>query len=270
VPFGRQQLFSTEQADVLGLQSRPGSSQARPWSQRPNSWLGDDFEQWTSFVDVGTLFSAGEPDQPQQSLSARQISPRGPHPEGGWQTRKPGAAPLGAQIFEQHVPPHSGTVLLVVPQTVPFTEQLPTPGAVTVSPQVPSVPAPSWTQYEIPLEQKPPVHTFEQQSPPPPHGLPAVLHVLLSGVHFFPPPLSTHSPPQHCSFVVHAWVSAVHCATLHLPPTQEFVQHSVPATQLSFAALQVLGGPTQIMAPLTVAQFRTPLTPQHSSDVVHD
>jgi hypothetical protein len=71
-------LFSALHADVLGLQMLPGSRHAVPLSQRPNSWVGDDFEQTT-----GPFTGGGAPDQPQQSLSFRQISPVGAQPEGG-------------------------------------------------------------------------------------------------------------------------------------------------------------------------------------------
>jgi hypothetical protein len=50
----------------------PGSRQAPPLSQRPISWVGSAFAH-----ETGPFFGSGEPDQPQQSLSTRQISPVG-------------------------------------------------------------------------------------------------------------------------------------------------------------------------------------------------
>lgn len=76
--FGSQQLFSALHDSLLGLQMLPGSRQAVPLSHRPNSWVGDDFEQLT-----GPFNGCGEPDHPQQSLSARHSSPVGEHPDGG-------------------------------------------------------------------------------------------------------------------------------------------------------------------------------------------
>src|SRR5689334_13278815 len=75
-----QQLFSALQASVAVLQIDPGSRQALPLLQRPNSA--------PSGLSHSTkpLFGSGDPDQPQQSLSARQTSPVGRQPEGGWHT----------------------------------------------------------------------------------------------------------------------------------------------------------------------------------------
>jgi hypothetical protein len=56
----------------------PGSRQAPPLSQRPYSAVGVAFEH-----DTGPFTGSGAPDQPQQSLSARQISPVGLQPLGG-------------------------------------------------------------------------------------------------------------------------------------------------------------------------------------------
>jgi hypothetical protein len=50
----------------------PGSRHAPPLSQRPISCVASAFEQVTK-----PFFGSGEPDQPQQSLSTRQISPVG-------------------------------------------------------------------------------------------------------------------------------------------------------------------------------------------------
>jgi hypothetical protein len=229
-PFGSQQLFSAEHDDVLGLQIDPASRHAVPLSQRPNSCVGLDFAHVT-----GPFSGGGAPDHPQQSLSLRQISPVGAQPEGGWQIMKPGPAPVGAHTREQHPEPQLGTVSPTFAQTVPFTEQFVVPGALTVAPHVPSRAPPTITQFppqqsafvaqtspccvqnESPLaEQRPLLHRPEQHSVLPPHGLPDVLHVVLSGLHFIAPvPSSAQLPPQHSSFVVHAWLSAVHCLVEH-------------------------------------------------------
>jgi hypothetical protein len=190
----------------------PGSRQTVPLSQRPNSWVGDDFAQVTA-----PLTGGGAPDQPQQSLSLRHISPVGEQPDGGWQMRKPGAAPLGAQTREQQVPPHAGGVEVDVPQVTPFGVHCVAPGAVTGSPQSPTAaPAcfvqlppqqspfaaqtsPFWVQKEG-SAQRPLLQKFEQQSAGAAQVLPAVLQVL-SGLHTPPPvPFGAHVPPQHSSF----------------------------------------------------------------------
>lgn len=202
----------------------PGSRHALPLSQRPNSCAGDDFAHVT-----GPFTGGGAPDHPQQSLSLRQISPVGAQPEGGWQTRKPGAAPVGAHTREQHVPPQDGRVPVVVPHTVPLTEHCVAPGADTVAPQTPSVtPAglaqlppqqsefcaqtsPACAQNETPDEQSPLLQRPEQQSGSFAHGLPDVLHDVLSGAQT--PPL--HAPLQHSPSIAHAALSAVHCFVEH-------------------------------------------------------
>jgi len=72
-PTGSQQLFSAlHESPPPGLQMLPGSRQEPPLSQRPNSAVLDAFEHVTK-----PDFGSGEPDQPQQSLSARQTSPVG-------------------------------------------------------------------------------------------------------------------------------------------------------------------------------------------------
>lgn len=84
-PMGSQQLFSAEHESLVpGLQMLPGSRHALPLSQRPNSSVGDFFAQSTSLPSGF---------HPQQSLPARQSSPVGWQPEGGWHTRKPLVAP---------------------------------------------------------------------------------------------------------------------------------------------------------------------------------
>jgi len=267
-PFGSQQLFSALHDSVLGLQMLPGSRQAMPLSQRPNSWVGDAFAHVT-----GPLTGSGAPDHPQQSLSFRHISPVGEQPDGGWQTRKPGAAPAGAQTREQHVPPQAGGLEPDDPQTVPFGRHCVAPGAATASPQVPSA-APAcltqlppqqsaFTAQTSPCcvqndtsEQSPPLHSFEQHSSFLVHELPVVLHVVLSGLHVPPPlPSGAHVPPQHSSFCPHAWLSATHCLVEHWPPMHAPVQHSGPAVQASPGALQsVTLSPQTPFAQLAVQQ----------------
>lgn len=152
---GSQQLFSDEQDDVLGLQIEPASRHAMPLSQRPNSCVGVAFAHVT-----GPFTGAGAPDQPQQSLSFRQISPVGAQPDSTWQTRKPGPAPVAAQTREQQVPPHAGTGSVDFAQTVPFTEHSVAPGALTVSPHAPSSAPAAITQ--LPPQQS---AFFAQASP---------------------------------------------------------------------------------------------------------
>src|SRR5262245_30784906 len=94
----------------------PGSRHAPPLSQRPNSCVWSFFEQAT-----GWLTGCGAPDQPQQSLSFRQISPVGAHPDAGSQINSPAGAPVGAQTREQHFPPQVGGDEVLAPQMTPLT-----------------------------------------------------------------------------------------------------------------------------------------------------
>jgi hypothetical protein len=83
-------------------------------------------------------------------------------------------------------------------------------------------------------EQRPPAHSFEQHSALAPQALPAVLHVVLSGVHF---PL-VHSPLQQSPLAAHARLSETHAFWPHFPPVQVSAQHSVPVVHAAFAAEQ--------------------------------
>jgi hypothetical protein len=274
-PFGSQQLFSAEHASVLGLQMLPGSRHAVPLSHRPNSCAALLFAQVTAPFTGG-----GAPDQPQQSESLRQSSPVGEQPEGGWQTRKPPFAPVGAHTREQHVPPHEGAPPSVVPQIVPFTAHSVAPGAPSTPPQTPSsapgclvqLPeqhsvfvahtSPSWTQNDTPTEQRPLLHSLEQHSPLAVHGLPEVLHVVLSGAHVPPPvPFGAHLPPQHSASFPHAWLSATHCFAEHWPPMHDVVQHSVGTAHAAPGPLQVVMGAVQTFC-VQLAEQHSPLVPQ--------
>jgi hypothetical protein len=86
--FSQQSFSALHESPLPGLQMLPGSRQALPLSQRPYSSVAAAFEHVT-----GPLSGCGEPDHPQQSLSARQTSPVGAQPDGGWQTRNPDFAP---------------------------------------------------------------------------------------------------------------------------------------------------------------------------------
>jgi len=77
------------------------------------------------------------------------------------------------------------------------------------------------------------LHACEQHSAPPTHGLPSVLHVVLSGVHVPPAP---HAPPQHSPLVVHAALSATHWVPEHTLLTQLTEQQSVFEEHPVFAA----------------------------------
>ena len=81
--------------------------------------------------------------------------------------------------------------------------------------------------------QRPPEQNFPQHSAPAAHGLPCVLHVVLSGVHV---PLP-HLPPQHSPSVAHAALSAMHCLAAHFPAMHDSLQQSV------FAAHGASGAP---------------------------
>jgi len=158
----------------------------------------------------------------------------------------------------QHSPPQVGKVPPVVGplHTWPAGEQPPTPEAsarlqrpseapvaFVQRPPQQSVSAahvsPFCAQYDgaehTPLAQK-----FEQHSPFPPHGLPPVLQLPLSGVQV---PLS-HLPPQHSPSAVHAALSAVHCLLLHLPLKHENVQHWLFVVHAPLGAVHAVGDGT--------------------------
>ena len=111
-PGCSQQLFAALQTPIVTPsasralpQTEPGSRHASPLSQRPNSWVETSLRQVTK-----PIFGSGEPDQPQQSLSARQRSPVGWQPEAAWQTLTLVAA-YGAHERVQHAPPQAPVVL---------------------------------------------------------------------------------------------------------------------------------------------------------------
>jgi hypothetical protein len=85
-------------------------------------------------------------------------------------------------------------------------------------------------------------HKPEQQSPFAAHSLPAVLQLELSAVHVLSAP---QLPPQHSSFVVHAWPSDTHCSVEHFPPTQLSEQQSDATAQELPAPAQVVTADTQ-------------------------
>jgi hypothetical protein len=60
--------------------------------------------------------------------------------------------------------------------------------------------SPFWMQNDEAMEQVPDAQSDEQHSVLAEHALPAVLHVVLSGLQVPP----EHEPPQHCASVVHA------------------------------------------------------------------
>jgi hypothetical protein len=270
-PFGSQQLFSEEHDEVLGLQMLPGSRHIVPLSQRPNSCVADALAH-----ETGPSTGGGEPADPQQSLSVRQSSPVGEHPDGGSQMKNPPTLPLGAQTREQHVPPHEGAPASAVLQIAPLTSHCVAPGALATAPHEPSAAPAAFTQFppqhakllaqtspacaqkETASEQVPLLQSFEQHSLPPPQGLPDVLHDVLSGLQTPPPlPSGTHEPPQHSLLLPHARLSATHCLLAHWPPMHEKVQHSGPAAHAAPGSLQLPIG--------AVHTFPTQLAVQHSA-----
>jgi len=170
----------------------------------------------------GPSTGCGLPDQPQQSLSARQVFPSSLQPLSGWHTLLP-LGPKGAHEREQQLPPHA---VGEAPgeQSTPLWVQPPAPAPVAgVALHWPSV-APAafvqlplqhstlvvqtssgWTQndgfVQIPLLQY-----FDAQSLSVAHGLPDVAGPPpLSGAHLPPPaPSGTQLPPQHSSLLPHA------------------------------------------------------------------
>jgi hypothetical protein len=175
-------------------------------------------------------FGPGAPDQPQQSLSTRQISAIGWQPEGCWQTLKPFWPPVGPQAREQHDCSHC-----TEPdgQTVPATLQVPTPFP-PGSPQVPFgfVPtlaqlpeqhwsfvkqtSPFWVQKETSFEQAPFVHRFEQHWVAVVHPLPAVRQ---------PPPGLTGAHKPLVQMPLQQSVPRVQAPGVGLSGTQALVAH---------------------------------------------
>jgi hypothetical protein len=76
-------------------------------------------------------------------------------------------------------------------------------------------------QKDPPLEQKPPLQSFEQHSKFCMHVLPDVRQVF-KGTHL----LAVQFPPQHSALVVHAWLSLMHWVVPHVPALHTEVQHS--------------------------------------------
>jgi len=141
-----------------------------------------------------------------------------------------------------------------------------TPGA-NVSPQTPSVApvafvhappqhsksveqtSPVCVQNEPRLLQMPPLQNPPQQSPFWAHGLPAVLHAVLSGAQTPPPvPFGTHCPPQQSLDVPHDPLSATHAVAPQTLLTHDPRQHSLPVVHAIPATLQLIGLP-QIFPP---------------------
>jgi hypothetical protein len=267
-----QQRSVASQEFVASRQIEPAGLHCSGWLQRPivapAALLHVTFVPGpppTSFVEPG------EPFAPQQSVSCWQSSPVGWQPVGGWHTRTPVAA-NGRHDLLQQLPPHGGSEPPVVApvQTVPAIVQSPAPAALTVLQRPSAAPAafvqlppqqsravaqasPFWAQNEGAV-QRPSLQRVEQHVPPasPPHGLPVVLHVVLSGVHL---PVA-HFPPQHSPSVVHAALSAMHCFAPHLPPMHAPLQHSVVAPHAVSGVLQpATGGAHCFVVP---SQLRDP------------
>jgi hypothetical protein len=175
----------------------------------------------------------------------------------------------------QQLPPHVGSVPPVVaaPQIVPAVVHPPEPAASSalhvpsVAPaalvQLPpqqstSVPhaSPFWTQNDAAAAQTPFWQSCEQQSPLAVHGLPEVLHVVLSGVHL----PAVHLPPQHAPSAVHAPLSAVHCVPEHVPLTQEKVQHWLFVVHAAPAPAHAIAGASQtLLVVLQLFDAQSPL-----------
>jgi hypothetical protein len=94
------------------------------------------------------------------------------------------------------------------------------------------------------------------------HGLPDVLHDVLSGAQT----LLLQAPEQHWPATVHAPLSAVHCCALHWLFTHAPVQHSVPATQAPPAVLHPVFAP-HVFGPPSAAAKQFPL--QQSVSAAH-
>ena len=87
-----------------------------------------------------------------------------------------------------------------------------------------------------------PSHRPEQQSSFDAHPLPAVLQLVLSGVHM---PSAPQLPPQQASLPVHAAPSERHWFAEHTPPSQLSEQQSVPVVHGAPLPAQVVIAETQ-------------------------
>jgi hypothetical protein len=190
-----------------------------------------------------TLPSLGTPDPaaPQQSLSCRQRSPSMWQPFAGWQILTPVLRYGAHNRLQQSVQ---------APHTMPSTPPLQKDDPVGGLPHVPSVAplamlhvplqhafpvvqtSPVCTQKDELSEQIPFEHRWLQQSALAAQWLPAVLHVVLSGVHL---PLP-HVPLQQSAFAVHAALSDVQIVPVHLPLVHVSEQQSVFVVHAELAA----------------------------------
>jgi hypothetical protein len=102
--------------------------------------------------------------------------------------------------------------------------------------------SPSWTQNEDAPHLPPALHSCEQHSPLPPHGLPSVLQAVLSGAHL----LFAQFPLQHWLLPVHASVSATHAWSEHTLLSQRTEQQSVFAAHDEPGCEQVVGLAAQL------------------------
>ena len=145
------------------------------------------------------------------------------------------------------------------PQSTPAGRQLPAPGALGTL-QVPSTApvalvqtppqhsvfvehtSPVWVQNDGWAEQIPALQNLEQQSELPAQGLPAVLHVPLSGLQ--KPVVASQVPLQQSDEATHPWLSGMQSLLSQTPPTQVNVQHSLPAAHAAPGALHVPTGDT--------------------------
>jgi hypothetical protein len=181
---------------------------------------------------TGLLDPPGRPVEPQQSESARQMSPTGLQPLAGWQTSTP-VGPQGAHARLQHGPPHLGRPLSM--KTAPPSNPVPPQSCPSTRPQlagplgaeaahvpivwplgmvhVPVQQSPSAAQassgctqnedaWHVPPEQRP-----EQQAALEEQALPMVEHVVLSGVQV---PFAPHVWLQHWPLAVHGRLSDWH------------------------------------------------------------
>jgi hypothetical protein len=176
--FPAQQLFSALHDIAASLQMAPAGRQELPLSQRPTESAG------LALLQLPTPVLPCTPPKPQQSASCRHVSPVGLQPLGGWQI----CTPLlkGAQARLQQLPPQLGippsAAAMPDPQTSPATVHPVVPGALGCA-QTPRVTplallqrppqhsrsdahvSPVCVQYEPPVEQRPLLQNFEQQSP---------------------------------------------------------------------------------------------------------
>jgi hypothetical protein len=277
LPVAPQQLLGNEFDEQPPL--------PRKWQTSPSGWqvflhVGSLFGQLPGFAMLqvpicgcagsGTHLTRPAPGRPlgasppQQSESLPHRSPSTWQPDAGWQILLP-PVPNGAQYDEQQ-PVQPSQVKPSTRHEVVMGAQVPAvaPDAMVQAPVQQSASwkqmSPSCVQYETcdGAAHVPPRQLALQHSPLPPQLLPAVLHVVLSGL---------HEPDTHCVLqqasppAVHGWLSDTHWLALQVPLLQLRPQQSVELVQVEPVGMHA-DSAQRCMVGSQVPEQQSPLTAQ--------